>query len=186
MFCGKLVFAEVKGILTATAEAHISNYFINGCHEMEQTEKKIHEELNELFAATKRYKECDGYKDLLDFIGKFRNIAPYNAMLLNAQKPGSRYVASASEWKEKFKRTVKVGATPLVTLFPFGPVRFVFELNDTEGRPFPEELLNPFKCKNTTDYRKEYLHLMKSAAFDGVLCREQNCGTEAAGLIGAT
>jgi hypothetical protein len=32
----------------------------------------------------------------------------------------------------------------LVILKIFGPIAFVFEINDTEGRDFPEELYNPF------------------------------------------
>ncbi len=98
-------------------------------------------ELDKLFCQVGTYRKSDQYKELLEFIKRFPNIAPYNAMLINIQKPGSKYVASASDWKKRFNRTIKIGARPLVILRPFGPVAFVFELSDTEGHdPFPEEL----------------------------------------------
>lgn len=71
--------------------------------------------------------------ELLEFVKKFPHIAPYNAMLVHVQKPGSQYVCSASEWRNGYHRDIKPGARPLVILRPFGPVSFVFELLDTDG-----------------------------------------------------
>ena len=69
-------------------------------------------------------------------------------MLINIQGSGSVYVASAYEWRNIFNRTIKLGARPLVILRPFGPVAFVFELNDTEGYdPFLKNCLTLLKRK---------------------------------------
>src|SRR5690606_19987291 len=101
-------------------------------------------ELDKLFLDVGTYRRSTDFYELIKFIKKFPRIAPYNAMLIHIQKPGSSYVASANDWKKKFNRTIMPGARPLVILRPFVPVAFVFELIDTEGEePFPEELLNP-------------------------------------------
>ena len=106
-------------------------------------------ELDKLFNDIGTYRKCTDFNELIKFIKKFPRIAPYNAMLIHIQKPGSNYVASATEWKKRFNRTIKPGARPLVILRPFGPVAFVFELSDTEGESFyfPDKLLNPFSVE---------------------------------------
>ncbi|MDR1686247.1 MAG: ImmA/IrrE family metallo-endopeptidase [Desulfovibrio sp.] len=100
--------------------------------------------LDELFHSVGTYKLSKDFKELLEFMKRFPKIAPYNAMLLHIQKPGSKYVATAKQWKKNFNRTIKPNAHPLVILQVFGPVAFVFEINDTEGGDFHEELYNPF------------------------------------------
>ena len=52
-------------------------------------------------------------------------------MLLQVQKPGLTYAASAWDWKTRFDRTIKEGARPLVILWPFSPVAFVYDVLDT-------------------------------------------------------
>ncbi|MBR4195964.1 MAG: hypothetical protein IKQ95_04555 [Synergistaceae bacterium] len=104
-------------------------------------------ELDRLFQDVRSYRSSKNYMELLDFIKRFRNIAPYNAMLIRIQKPGSKYVASVKEWRKEFGRTPKPGARPLIILRTFGPVSFVYELEDTEGRDFPQNLLKPFKAE---------------------------------------
>jgi hypothetical protein len=100
--------------------------------------------LDELFDSVGTYKSSKDFKELLEFMKRFPKIAPYNAMLLHIQKPGSEYVATAEQWKKNFNRTVKPNAHPLVILQAFGPVAFVFEINDTEGEDFQEKVYNPF------------------------------------------
>lgn len=73
-------------------------------------------ELDKLFNEIGTYRKSDELKELFEFVKKFSHTAPYNAMLLHIQKPGSQYVASAAEWENKFNRTIKPGARPLVIL----------------------------------------------------------------------
>lgn len=94
-------------------------------------------ELDKLFQDVREYRSSKNYMELLDFIKRFRNIAPYNAMLIHIQKPGSKYIASAKDWYARFGRRPKPGARPLIILWTFGPVSFVYELEDTEGEEFP-------------------------------------------------
>lgn len=146
------------------------------------SEKEI-KALDELFHDVGVYRRGEDLKELFDFIKKFPKIAPFNALLLHIQKPGSQYVASVSEWKSKFNRTIKPGARPLVILWPFGPVRFVFELEDTEGNaPFPKELLKPFQTDGRLPAGMFHM-LWKNLPRDGISYHEADHGTGSAGFI---
>src|SRR5436190_18989885 len=84
------------------------------------------------------------YKELLEFVVRLRNFAPFNAMLLQLQKPGLAYAASAHDWRERFGRIPKEGARPLLILWPFGPVALVYDVQDTEGKELPEDVASFF------------------------------------------
>ena len=96
--------------------------------------------LDQLLEDSRLYRTSKDYKDLLDFVVRLRNFAPFNAMLLQVQKPGLSYAASARDWRERFGRHPKEGARPLLILWPFGPVALVYDVQDTEGRPLPEDV----------------------------------------------
>ena len=138
--------------------------------------------LDELFLQVGVYRSSVDYKALLDAIRRFHKIAPYNAMLVSIQKPGSVFVASAAQWKKDFGRRIKPDARPLVILQPFGPVSFVFELGDTDGEQFPKELEQPFKTKGKLPpYVME--NLVSSLPRSGIACYEADHGTASAGSI---
>jgi hypothetical protein len=93
--------------------------------------------LDQLLDDSKLYRTGADFKALLDFVVRLRNFAPFNAMLLEIQKPGLTYAASALDWRERFGRTVKKDARPLLILWPFAPVAFVYDIQDTEGEALP-------------------------------------------------
>ncbi|NLN49851.1 MAG: hypothetical protein GX154_12365 [Clostridiales bacterium] len=142
-------------------------------------------ELDKLFLEVGTYKKGEDYKDLLDFVKKFPKMAPYNAMLLHVQKPGSSFVASAYEWQSRYRRRPKPGARPLVILRPFGPVAFVFELGDTEGKPFPKELLEPFSTVGNISQRK-LDGFLADLYTEGIVSIQQDYGTSMAGYVEST
>src|SRR5688500_16570738 len=96
--------------------------------------------LDQLITDSKLYTRSQDYKDLLDFVVRLRNFAPFNAMLLQVQKPGLTYAASARDWRERFGRAPREGARPLLILWPFGPVALVYDVTDTEGGGLPEDV----------------------------------------------
>ena len=106
--------------------------------------------LDQLISDSKLYIQSNDYKELLDFVIRLRNFAPFNAMLLQVQKPGLNYAASARDWLERFGRWPKDGARPLLILWPFGPVALVYDVMDTEGKPLPEDVAS-FFAKGTVD-----------------------------------
>ena len=66
--------------------------------------------LDQLLTESRLYTRSRDYQNLLDFVVRLRNFAPFNAMLLQVQKPGLAYAASANDWFQKFGRTPKEGA----------------------------------------------------------------------------
>lgn len=96
--------------------------------------------LDKLLADSRLYTRSADYKALLDFVVRLRNFAPFNAMLLQVQKPGLTYAASAPDWRERFGRFPKEGARPLLILWPFGPVALVYDVMDTEGDVLPTDV----------------------------------------------
>lgn len=139
-------------------------------------------EIDKLFSEVQSYRDSTQFGELLKFVKKFPHLAPYNAMLLHIQKPGSEFVASASDWKYRFNREVNPGARPLLILRPFGPVAFVFEYNDTHGDPLPESLVAPFKINGVLT--KAYLNrLISNIRWEGINVQFQDYGTGLAGFI---
>lgn len=94
--------------------------------------------LDQLLTDSCLYRTGAEYRNLLEFVVRLRNFAPFNAMLLQIQKPGLTYAASARDWRERFERRPKRDARPLLILWPFGPVALVYDVDDTEGKPLPD------------------------------------------------
>jgi hypothetical protein len=93
--------------------------------------------LDEVFTAVHRFRSSREYLQMLRFISRFPNYSAFNGFLLFIQNPDLTYVATAGTWRKRFKRDLKPGARPLLILAPMSPIRFVFDLNDTEGDPLP-------------------------------------------------
>lgn len=150
---------------------------------MPESRKDKESILDKLFQEVRCYQNGKELSGIFQFIKRFNYIAPFNAFLLHVQKPGSKYVSTAKEWQVRFNRRVKPEARPLVILWPFGPVCFVFELSDTEGdAPFPEELLNPFRVQGQLPlYVSSYL--IQNLPRYGVSYHEADYGSSAAGCI---
>ncbi len=109
--------------------------------EKEARKARFSENIDELQFLVDKYRNSKEFQEMLDFVGKFKHLAPYNAMLVEMQKPGARMVMKAKEWVS-FDRMVKPNAQQLIILRQFGPIQCVFELSDTEpipGRPVTEE-----------------------------------------------
>jgi hypothetical protein len=101
--------------------------------------------IDKVMADSRLYRHGPEFKALLEFIVRLKGFAPFNAMLLQIQKPGLAYAASAEDWQKKFARLVKPGARPLLILRPFGPVSLVFDVADTEGAELPAAV-DPFRA----------------------------------------
>lgn len=89
--------------------------------------------LDELFRLSRRWRHSCGYLELLEFITRFPAYSPLNCLLIHLQNPDATHVATARMWSQKYQRRIKVAARPIAILAPMSPVRFVFDLRDTEG-----------------------------------------------------
>ena len=92
---------------------------------------------DQLGRLAERYRSSPAFGALLDFVIRMRGLSPYNAALLHLQKPGSTQVRTAAEWRALGRR-VRPEARPALLLHPGGPLRFVFDLSETEGPPVAE------------------------------------------------
>lgn len=137
--------------------------------------------LDQLLTDSRLYTQSKDYKELLDFVVRLRNFAPFNAMLLQVQKPGLSYAASALDWQARFGRTIKEGARPLLILWPFGPVALVYDVQDTEGKPLPQDVATFFAQGAIDDQRlAAFIPLLNKKGIDWLYV---DAGDKRAGLI---
>lgn len=116
---------------------------------------KPNESLDELFIRSKIIRDGPEFKKLLDFLSKFKKYSIYNNLLVFIQNPNCQYYATAKDWKKRFERWPKQAARPLVILAPMHPVLFVYDLDDTEGKPIPNMAGDPFGVKG--EFKQVYL-----------------------------
>jgi hypothetical protein len=142
--------------------------------------------LDDLFNATLNYRSSDTYKELINFVRRFRFYSPYNSFLIHVQMPGARFVAPSYRWKKEYGRTIKPNANPIVILQPMGPVMFVFDVTDTEPVPgakqLPPEVNDPFAI-HIGRVGSELGRTIENAKRDGIRILKQNAGSQVAGSI---
>lgn len=110
------------------------------------------DKIDELLYLTGRYRKSQEFYELIEFCAKFKTLSPFNAMLVQMQRPGAKYVLTASAWIKKYNAKVNLNARPLIILVPFGPVDCVFDIDDTDitdKKLCLESLVNPFKTKGS-------------------------------------
>jgi hypothetical protein len=138
--------------------------------------------LDELFTEVESYRSSERFLELLEFTKRFRQYAPFNAMLVHIQKPGSTFVAPASRWWNDRQRRVRAGAHPLVILRPRGPVMFVFDVSDTEGPPLPAGVEQPFE-PTRGEAGDRLARTIENAKRDGIRVERVRHGSQSAGSI---
>jgi len=117
---------------------------------------KMKSELDLLFESVHNYRTSKHYKELLDFCRRFRYLAPFNAMMVQIQRPGANMVLTSSQWLHKYKRKIKPNARPVVIL-TFSPVSYLFDISDTEplcdagikNENFLEEIQHQFDTRQS-------------------------------------
>lgn len=136
--------------------------------------------LDEVFHAIHKFRSSREYIQLLQFISRFPNYSMFNGFLLYIQNPDSTYVATAGTWLKRFKRNLKPGARPLLILAPMSPVRFVFDLHDTEGDPFPAAFQKRDAVAGNfiEDLFENTVH---NCALHGIMVRQVGAGIPATG-----
>jgi hypothetical protein len=124
-----------------------------------------------MFAGSSFYRNGHEFLKLLNFIAHFPNYSAFNCFLLYTQNPSISYVATARTWARKFRRRLKFNATPLLILAPMAPVRFLFDVKDTEGDPVSPELLKQSTLKKR--FRAGvYDNTVHNSSIQGIIVRE--------------
>jgi len=109
--------------------------------ELKEKNQIIAERVNDFFSQILALKASDTMKQYLDFCERAIEHSAFNNTLVFIQKPSCFYYATKSQWEKSFNRTIKNLAHPLLILFPFAPVEFVYDLEDTDGEPLPEDFI---------------------------------------------
>jgi len=91
-----------------------------------------------------RLRSVEVFDQFLAFVHRFNRHSAFNAMLIETQRPGASAVGFRDQWA-LIGRHVKPGAIPIAILWPFAPVRWVYDLSDTHGKDVPPHDTDPFK-----------------------------------------
>jgi hypothetical protein len=98
--------------------------------------------IDALVQSSQAYRTGKVFREMIDFIGRFRDYSPYNNMLVRLQRPSCSYYATQRDWDRRFHRALKPDVRPMIILAPMHPVLLVYDLDDTHGPGLPEELRN--------------------------------------------
>lgn len=125
-------YENLKKITSQKIESEYNAFVSKQREKLRELEFK--ENIDELQFLVRSYRNSQEFKKLLEFVGRFNYLAPYNAMLVQMQKPGATFVFNGKKWKE-YGRQPRINTQKLIILKPFGPVQCVFDYGDTEEIP---------------------------------------------------
>lgn len=102
--------------------------------------RAVESSFDQLIRRSKQYRSAASFREMIDFMARFREYAPYNNMLVHLQNPACSFFATDTDWRKRFGRTVKEDARPMLILAPMRPLICVYAIDDTDGPPLPAEL----------------------------------------------
>ena len=121
--------------------------------------KDQHRQVRQLIKQALEEPTLEDLTEFLEFTNRFRRLAVWNARMAHIQRPGARIIASEYEWTT-VGRYVLPDAVPIIILWPFSPIRFVYELEDT-GPPIDRDNINdPFAARG--EFRPRTLSTLES------------------------
>lgn len=97
--------------------------------------------IDALLRQTALYRSSAAFKEMVAFMGRFRDYAPYNVMLVRLQNPSCGLFATEKDWWKRHKRHLIDDAKPMLILAPMHPVMLVYALDQTAGKEVPKQLL---------------------------------------------
>ena len=126
-----------KSYLSSVLETGALSQALDG---EEPPRRQIESTIDDLLRKSAAYRFSDKFQEMVSFMARFREYAPYNNMLVRTQNPSCGFYARGKDWYEQFGRTLKEDARPMLILAPMHPVMLVYDLDQTDGPPLPQEL----------------------------------------------
>lgn len=136
------------------------------------------ERLDSLFSGVKGYRSSTNFRAMMEFCQRMKVLAPYNAMLAYIQRPGAKYLLNEGKWKNLFGRGIRPDARPILVLIPFGPLEYLFDVDDTYALPNSkyddkeiEKVIDELSAPFTAEGKVENLNfqfLLKNLASYGI------------------
>lgn len=117
-----------------------SNEWLRALLGIPDRDHDAHTGIDELLRQSLAYQDSGRFQEMIQFLARFRDYSPFNNLLVWTQRPGCSLFATESKWQKKFRRRIVEDARPMVILAPRTPVLLVYDLDQTEGPPLPEEL----------------------------------------------
>lgn len=117
-----------------------SGEILTALHGEVQTGKAIESSIDVLVSSTARYRGSKDFRELLEFMARFREYAAYNNMLVRVQNPSCSFFATKRDWQNRFGRQLKEDARPMLILAVMGPLMCVYDIDQTEGEDLPEDI----------------------------------------------
>ena len=136
--------------------------------------------IDQLFRSALKTDKNMAFDKFVGVARDFNNLSVYNAMLVQLQRPGAAMVGNRKQWRE-IGRYVLPDAVPVVILWPFGPVQFLFELSDTEGKELPGQELNSLFAKGDLPECLYERTIQAAAKYDISVFKTDQYGTNQAG-----
>jgi len=142
-------------------------------------QREMRGSMDKLFRIIENYRKSEYFLEMLRFCSRFKELSPYNALMVKTQMPVARYVLTQRQWAERYNRRPKRNARPLVILKKYGPVSYVYEIGDTENmqqmllgfykteEQILEELSHPYQTTGEVKHQL-YENLTRSLAYYGV------------------
>ena len=119
--------------------------------------------IDSLLQASRNYRKSTQFREMIEFMGRFRDYAPYNNMLVRIQNPTCSFYATARDWQNRFGRSLIEDARPMLILAPMHPVMLVYDLDQTVGSELPAELRNFSHFHG--DWEPDWLHRLVENAY---------------------
>ncbi len=104
--------------------------------------RAIESTIDQLIREGEAYRTTEAFRDMVNFMARFREYSPYNNMLVRLQNPTCGFYATAKDWWTKHERRLLEDARPMLILAPMHPVMLVYDLDHTDGKELPESLKN--------------------------------------------
>jgi len=121
----------------------------------EESRPDITSTIDELIGQSQQYRQSPAFKEMISFMARFRDYAPYNNILVKIQNPSCGFYATGRDWQARFNRRLREDARPMLILAPMHPVMLVYDLDQTEGDAIPDEIAKFGKFSG--DFRDEWL-----------------------------
>jgi len=129
---------------------------------IEPPRRAVQNTIDHLIHQGQAYRSTEAFREMVDFMARFRDYSPYNNMLVKVQNPSCGFYATAKDWWNKHERALKEDARPMLILAPMHPVMMVYDPDQTEGKELPESLKNFARFKG--EWNPDWLsHMVENA-----------------------
>lgn len=150
------------------------------------TQDEVARAVRGLIQEAMTYRDGPEVLELLRRVGRFTSLAPFNALLLDAQAPGCQHVLPAHGWQERWHRRVKPGERPHMILRTFGPVLLVFDVSQVEpiddsAPPLPKAIVDPFGMPPVLGVEEVLSATVETIKVDGLRVTRTFDGASSAG-----